>query len=389
MLGEMGEIGVSGLRQRVAELEQQGELPEADAAKLVVASLELASALLAGEGFDEAVGVCERMVELYAGAADPILRQGAAWALSLKAEWSYQQGDRDGALDALAELVERFEHDSDSTVRGVVMKGRVREAKDVSDEGRLAEALTLYDRILKHEPNVSGRDDDVTELQIAAATALAEKARTQRRLGHSGDALATYTEFLRRFPKSFDEEIRAQLCSVLAGKALILFEARRYESVLEPVGQLLDEFPTDFPCDRSAVANAVTARTLSLFALGREEEALASSEEFGARCWKDARPSQRMRALSLAAEIQVSLGNADEGLALYDQALEMSDVVDERDTVALTALQRAQALVDVHRYDDARLALEEIVAQYRDDSDEDIRQTVAEALDALSTLGQS
>ena len=94
-----------------------------------------------------------------------------------------------------------------------------------------------------------------------------------------------------------------------------------------------------------------------------------------------------MQALSLGAQIHALLGDLDESLRLFDQALEMSALVDELDIVSLTALIRAQTLVDAHRYDEARLALEQIVARYRDEPDEEIRETVDEALDALSRLG--
>src|SRR5581483_379655 len=286
--------------------------------------------------------------------------------------------------DALAEIRRRFSDDADLAVRALALTARAKEASMLAARGRFLEALAVYDDVLSRVPTAQEQDRAV-HFERAVAQALAEKAEVLRKLNRSGEALATYSEFLRRHSNSSDREVRSWLCVVLPGKASVLFHSELYESALDTVDDLLVEFAGDLTADREALADAVLTRTASLMNLGRDEEALTSNDEFVNRYWNDASLPQRRRALGLGAWIRRRLGRPAEALQLYDRALEITDGLSPH-SVAFLALRRAEALTDLDRHDEARLALEDIVARGHRDADEGMVELVAQAREVLDTL---
>jgi tetratricopeptide (TPR) repeat protein len=379
--GDSGGDSVVALRQQLAELEQQ--LESADALELASVSVKLGQALVEAGRVEEGLEVFGQVTERYKPAENPVLRQGAALALYKRAEALYGLGDWDAGGDALAALREGFGADSNLGVRGVVLSARAEEAGILVREKRFADALAVFDEIESSAADLP-EEDMIVQIQRPIAGALAGKAELLEELGRWEDALAAHAEFLRRFSDSRDKEIQIGRCGVLAGKARVLLNLELYESAIETATRLLGQFATDPLPERGAVAEAVWVRTSSLMALGRDEEALASCDEFFERYWEDALPYQRMHALGIAAWIRVELGRAEEAIPLYDQALEMSDAVSSS-TVALTLLRRTQALTDLGRHDEARLGLEDIITRYQDDSDDATVEFVARAREVLAS----
>lgn len=385
-MGEPGELSDSGrdpvaaLRQRAVELEQQQE--SADAMELASVSVKLGQALIEAERAEEGLDVLGQVAERYKQDKNPVLRQGAALALYKRAEALYEQGDPDAGGEALAAVRERFGDDADLGVRGIVLSAEAERAGILVTAKRLADALAIFDEIVRSVGDLS-EGDMVVQIQRPVAAALAGQAELFEKLGRRGDALAANAEFLRRFSDSRDEEVEIWMCGVLAGKARVLLDTELYESAIETARQLLDRFTHDPLPHRGAVAEAVRIRTSSLMALGRDEEALASCDELFERYWEDLLPYQRMHALGIAAWIRAELGRPSEAVPLYDQALEMGETVSPY-TIALTLFRRAEALTDLKRHDEARLALEALIVRYGGDSDADTLGVVARAREALT-----
>lgn len=373
---------VAILSGQLAELEKSPG--STNLRELTAVHMRLGGALLDAGRIQDGLDAFSWVIERCGEADDPSIRLSAGLALYLSAEAMYGREDWSAGDDALAEIRRRFSDDADLAVRALALTARAKEASMLAARGRFLEALAVYDDVLSRVPTAQEQDRAV-HFERAVAQALAEKAEVLRKLNRSGEALATYSEFLRRHSNSSDREVRSWLCVVLPGKASVLFHSELYESALDTVDDLLVEFAGDLTADREALADAVLTRTASLMNLGRDEEALTSNDEFVNRYWNDASLPQRRRALGLGAWIRRRLGRPAEALQLYDRALEITDGLSPH-SVAFLALRRAEALTDLDRHDEARLALEDIVARGHRDADEGMVELVAQAREVLDTL---
>jgi tetratricopeptide (TPR) repeat protein len=374
---------VTTLRERIAELERD---PTPDGVpSLVAAYSELAAALRSSGCFAEALAVYDEVLERFSSMRDVGVREQVAWALCGKAETLFAIGEAEKAYGLLDDIKRGLEGESDVRLQGMALRARVRAAVAISRDQQYSEALALYEQILDDAP-----DDAAEAIQVPLAEALSNRAWTLSRLQRWEEALGTYAEFLRRFSESNSTAIRYQLATVLSGQAHALMEVGLDDAAVDVLERIEREFADDpLPGLRETLPRVLLIRAGGLIDRGQYAEAEGVLDEILSRYWNEATPRDRIATFGNKAMVCLLTRRAKEALALTDKALALPTPEDDKadhGARASLAYNRALALDELGRPDDARAELEKLIARHKNEADPAIRATVANAEEALSKL---
>lgn len=228
---------------------------------------------------------------------------------------------------------------------------RLQHAQTLHQEGRLEQAGTVYQELLRQYPfdfdlllvfgalqGQCGKFDEAARwiekalvVDPDSAAAHSNLGNCRKCTGHFEAALASYDASLRL------EKTADTYCN----RAGTLIDLARYDDALDSFNQALALLPNH--------VMALDGRGVALARLGRHEEALASHQE------ATALDPDYAQAWCNAARAAVTLKRFDNALAAYDQALALHP------GDAANHINRGAVLADLRRYEDALASIEHAI----------------------------
>jgi tetratricopeptide (TPR) repeat protein len=166
---------------------------------------------------DDAVEVCDEIVDRYVDDASPALVAAAAEALFNKGVVIGENGDLMSSLDAHRDLRTRFGAAQDAQVRTYVARGWFNEASTLAELGRVADSIVAYRGL------VEGMTDDANpDVQEQVAMALVNLGLAYADAGRRDDELATYAMTVDRFGDNNASFARKQVAVALHNRLHVL-----------------------------------------------------------------------------------------------------------------------------------------------------------------------
>jgi tetratricopeptide (TPR) repeat protein len=331
--------------------------------------LDKASSLRALQREEEADAVYGMLVERFHAESDPKLRRTVDTTLAFIAGRLLERGHADAAARAYAEVETRIGIPDDREGIALAADALYGGSRALARAGRIAEAIAGYDRLVERYGDASD-----PALLLRVAQALSAKANALVRSGRGDQAIAAYDELIERFANSTQPDIQPELAKAIHLRGLELNRLARLDEALAAYDAMLARFgDAEDPVTRRRTARVLASKANALLALGRSTEALVVSEALerlepslhgrqptdvaegllnhGLALLMEQRPSEALEKLQ--AVISQHRGDADPGL---------------RRQVALALTNRADALVQLGRTEEAMAAWEEVVDGYADEA---------------------
>ena len=203
-------------------------------------------------------------------------------------------------------------------------KDLVQRGSKLADEGRLPEALAVWDEAVRRFDG-SSRPDDVDQV----VTALMNKALALEAADRPDEGLAVWTELLSRFEASRESAVVDAVAKAMVSRGATLGILGRSDEALEAWTEMLGRFGDEAPerfCNE--VAMALVGMGTTLRELGRTEEALATWDEVVQRFATRGEPMVRMAVMTSLADkgaALLDLNRPSEAMDVWDQALRRVD----------------------------------------------------------------
>lgn len=213
------------------------------------------------------------------------------------------------------------------------------------------------------------------------ARALMRKAFTLTESGRLAEAVSGYDDLVRRFAADTDPAVACLVRPARINATWVLNKSHRFEETLPRCGEIVADYGAD--PDPAVVVDVLTARLNRMAALGalqRTGEAMSSFAEIAAICdGFDGGGAQGLAArvrqdhatvLAMKSAIVLQQGKADEALAACDEITERFGADDNpgvRSGVTRCLLARAAVLRHLGRSQDEIGVYDEILAAYRKD----------------------
>ncbi|WP_224241618.1 tetratricopeptide repeat protein [Hyalangium gracile] len=195
-------------------------------------------------------------------------------------------------------------------------------------KGHSGEAVASYEEVVRRfgeAAEVPLREQVEVPLKKQVAMALVNKGVTQGQLGRAEKEVASYEEVVRRFGEAAEVPLKEQVAKALVNKGVTQKQLGRteeavasYEEVVRRFGEAV-EVPLKEP-----VATALFNKGVAQGQLGRAEEAVASYEEVVRRFGEAAEvPLKEQVAMALVNKgvTQGQLGRAEEAVASYEEVV--------------------------------------------------------------------
>ena len=187
----------------------------------------------------------------------------------------FENGDLNGALMVLEDLLKKFGEHMAPTVQDSVVRALVNKSTCLTRLGRTHDAIAVCDHLVANF--ATDNSDAVAE---SVATALFNRAQMLGEVDRAEDALATYDELKNRFGSSELVGVVVLVADGQANKAVTLFNLKRWEDALEVCEDIWDRF-RNHKSSRVllSAARAMTIKSAILSVQGRTSEHLAGCQE--------------------------------------------------------------------------------------------------------------
>jgi len=369
---------------------------------------------------EEAVVLCDELVQAYSDATSPILHDAVARALVSKSAYLGRMGRHAETLEVSEEVLSRFGDVRHGDVYSQVTSALLNKAAALLQLGRSEDALAAYDEAFARldeasseevtnerrqgllnravllrelgrlDESVAACDRVLSSIDAAlspaaqeqATVALINKAAALSSLGHWEDAVAVDDELVRRLADRADKESQERMAWVVLSKADALGQAGRKAEAIAVYDDLAARFGASGNSQiREHLATALVHKGILLAELERPSEAMATNDEVVARFDQiDEGPlrEQVARALVNNAVILVTTGRASEALAIDDDLISRFPSAELQ--VARALMNRSVALDKLDRVPEALSACDAIMTRFGTSTDPKLREIVAGAL---------
>ena len=187
----------------------------------------------------------------------------------------FENGDFDGAIVVLEELLHEFGDHEMPTVQDSVARALLNKGITLTRLGRCEEAILAYDAAV-----TTFASTDSPELRDALATAQVNKSYCLKDIGRVPDAIAVCDELIATFGGSGADSVAESVATALFNRATMLSELHRTEEALAAYDDLLRRYRTSSSVDVLAtVASGQVNKASTLFGQRRWDEALKVCEE--------------------------------------------------------------------------------------------------------------
>jgi tetratricopeptide (TPR) repeat protein len=257
-----------------------------------------------------------------------------------------------------------------------------------------AEEMQGYQLVIQSGDLLSRRNvaDDVSREKVAKA--LMAQADSLRVLHRSADAIAVYSEVVRRFEQATEPELRSLVAAAMADAGYESLATNDTETALSRFDAMIDRFGSGTETDvRKALARVLVNKGYCLRTLGRYDDAIVIYQDVIER-FGDASDAVLLegvaRALTNKSYVLDQLQRTPEAIEAVNQVLErFLDRTEPalRVQVAWAFLAKAVLLSRSNQIEQAALIHQEIVTRFADDTEPGIRQVVAEALNSIGFRG--
>jgi tetratricopeptide (TPR) repeat protein len=362
----MNEFG--GKRQRVQGVAQ--------------ALMKKAFQLGALERSEDAIAVCNEVVDRFGAAEGLALREGVASALIYKGIWLSKLQRSEDAIAAYDDVLKRFGSAQEPTLRERVARALINKGIRLGALARSEDAIAVYDDVVSR----FGEDEEL-KVREGVARALVNKGTRLGSLGRSEEAIAVYEQVVSRFGTAEAHSLLEQVGRALINKGFRLGLLGRSEEAIAIYGEVVSRFgETDDPALRERVARALANKGARLSLLGRNEEAVAVYNEILSRFRADkelALREQVARALTNKGFGLGLLGRNEEAITVYDEVVNFfgtSEIPEIREQVEAALLNKGVRLGALGRDQEEIAIYDEIVRRFGGAEERALREGVAHAL---------
>ncbi|MCK5269161.1 MAG: tetratricopeptide repeat protein [Sedimentisphaerales bacterium] len=256
------------------------------------------------------------------------------------------------------------------------------EGMNLYAEGKLAEVVALYDRLV-------ARFGDAEELAIKKQVAMAifNKGVVLERLKKPEEAIAAYDDMVGRFGDAGDLVLREQVAKAIFNKGVVLGRLEKPEEAIAAYDDMVGCFGDAGELVlRKRVARAILNKGVVLERLGKPEEAIAVYEDLVGR-FGDAGDlvfrEQVAKAIFNKGVVLWRLEKPEETIATYDDVVRRFGEAEElvlREVVAEAIFNKGGALRDMEKSEEAIATYGDLVGRFGDAGELVLRNQVAMAI---------
>lgn len=284
----------------------------------------------------------------------------------------------DEALERADAFMARFGASDDDEVRHHAAGVLVQRVRSFSEAERWHDALAACDAVLRWRAQGGGAIEHQVFAEYSRAKALAALERRD-------EARWAYDDVSRRYRDSQSVFVRRIAADAWYGVGYELRAAGQYDEASDVFAELAARYADDPPLQPN-VAQALEKRIDSLSEAGRSHDALAACEDFLAR-FSDAEnatiASRVVRVLSTRAALLVLTDHDSEAEVVADAALQRLHQgihADLRWPRARALMMKGIALSKEEQWDDAVDVFDELVDEFGDAEEDELREQAVLAL---------
>jgi tetratricopeptide (TPR) repeat protein len=290
-----------------------------------------------------------------------------------------QQGDIDGAIAALDEVINRIKTPSDRELSEALVMALVNKGALLSGKKRNRQAISIYDHVISR----FARSSDI-QLQRGVIRALFNKAVNLRELNRDKDALPIYTHIVRRFAKVDDRDIQPLVAASMLNKAYThgILNQRKLE--LRTYEQIVTKFElSDDPTLQEFVAKALVNKGIGFLRAGDYEESIRASDSVYSR-FRTATDLSLLQYLSKALIVKgdslVAQNRKNDAIRIYETVIygfkgRTESVL--KQSVAMSMIKMANQLENIQQ---ASNLYDRVIEEFGNSPDQVLQEQVAIAL---------
>ena len=179
------------------------------------------------------------------------------------------------AISICDEVLQHYGEASDIVMQQRVASGLLEKGYALAEMGRRQEAIAVCDEFMRRFGEASA-----PALQEQLALVLFNKGVTLGELEHPEEAIAVYDDVVRRFEEASAPVVREQVAMGLVNKGILLGALNRHGDAIAVCDDVVSRFGTELaPALMEQVAKALTNKAFILRELKREDEAIAVYDE--------------------------------------------------------------------------------------------------------------
>jgi tetratricopeptide (TPR) repeat protein len=280
-----------------------------------MAGAMLAGLLLEHRLAQEAIQICDEVVDRLAGDPDPWRRRTVAHALSVKAAALWQVNQREAALAVWEELSEAFGADPAPRLRASTANALLQTCRALAEQGSDGEAMAVARDLISRYG-----EDTHPDLAPKVAGAMVELGVLLRKQGESDQAVLQEHTLIDRFGSSDNPEVRRAVAKAAGNVGLDLAKDARQRpdpaecraGAIAALEGVISRFGEDRDREvREQVAKAAYSLGVVLLDAGQPEPAAArfrtTIDDFSA----DDRPA--VREYAARSMLRLAVAQAEDG----------------------------------------------------------------------------
>jgi tetratricopeptide (TPR) repeat protein len=252
-----------------------------------------------------------------------------------------------------------------------IARSSVRRGVALSRLGHFDDAIAAYDDVILHY-----KDDTDPTVREQTAKAFVNKIASQFMLGHFKDAIATSDVAVAAYEADPQPSIRGQVGHALNNKAQSLIRIGRDLEAIEIFDNVAQRYGSDTePELRDLVIDALINEGAALSRLGRFDGVIHAVDAVLKRFEAGAGPSEpraQSTTLANAAGLLLSAKDPKRALDAADKAIALADNGSSADprTIAGALTNKAEALAQLDRKEEALAVLDDCLTRFKDTTDE-------------------
>ena len=289
-----------------------------------------AMTLFGDERYREAREVHNEVVKEFGTSDEPDIQMFVAQSWFNLGLARQRRGELEAAVDAYDEVV-RYKSVVSLPVQDIVAHARSNKAFVLGDQGKVDEALEIYDGIACYV-----RDGRAQELQRHRARALVNVGIMRAKLGQWAAAASAWKGMVREFGDHDEAAIRQEVARALYKLSAVELLTGSAESAIRGSEQVIDRYGTESDIEmRRTVARCLDIRGGALEQLDRLSEALETYRELQDRFGDldDSGVSVKRNAISARTRIRYRRGDIDAARQSLRSLYRVTDVESDQNVI--------------------------------------------------------